>query len=188
MDHKAPLTLVRLFGVIGAAFFALGIYLECWQFDWLVDHPFILNMISEVVAFSLAAVAAVLLYNHFLMREEVARLYAPIECDLRQIVGEVRHDLAAPSIERVPISELERRGLEIIPQLRSFAHAHNIANARFEQYLSRYEHALRKPQITYLGAAICIDNLVNFAKAEIRRNLRTGVGDRQMRSRRGGVD
>ncbi|MVU83823.1 hypothetical protein GPX89_42165 [Nocardia sp. ET3-3] len=110
MEQKAPPALLRVLFATAVLSFALSMYLEQRQLDWLQRHPISVDLLSSVVGFATGGLVVAVVFNWIrerhharLMHEPVAQEWSSAIRSARQAFGLLdsheAHALGKPEFE-----------------------------------------------------------------------------------------
>jgi len=140
---------------LATAAFALSLYLEANQAEWLKNHPIMVNLISGLVGFPVATLTAAIFFNWLVDLDQARRLHRPVMQRWQRLAAGTwaRFDeLGTPDVDDVdPAADLDwlpdaaairASGLEFISVARRFAQRVGILDADLRAVLSRIQDRL----------------------------------------------
>jgi hypothetical protein len=135
---------------LAAGAFALSLYLEANETEWLKSHPIMVNLISGLVGFPVATLTAAIFFNWLVTMDKARRLHRPVMEEWQRLatgtwarfdeLGTPDVDEADPGADRdwLPgAAAIRASGLEFIAVARRFAGRVGILDADLQAILSR---------------------------------------------------
>jgi hypothetical protein len=155
MDQKAPRLLLWAMAALAAGAFALSLYLEANQADWLKNHPIMVNLVSGLVGFPVATLTAAIFFNWLVDMDKARRLHRPVMEEWQRLAAGTWATfdiLGTPDVDEIDpnadkdwlpdAAAIRASGLEFIPVARRFAQRVGILDADLRAILSRMQDRL----------------------------------------------
>jgi hypothetical protein len=150
MDQKAPRSLLWAMALLAVAAFALSIYLEANQADWLKSHPIMVNLISGLVGFPIATLTAAVFFNWLVDKDKARRLHRPVMEEWQRLTADTWatfDELGTPDIDEIDpdadkdwlpdAAAIRASGLAFIPLAQRFAQRVGILDADLRAILTQ---------------------------------------------------
>jgi hypothetical protein len=155
MDQRAPRLLLWAMAVLAAGAFALSLYLEANQADWLKSHPIMVNLISGLVGFPVATLTAAIFFNWLVDMDKARRLHQPVMEEWQRLAAGTWakfDELGTPDVDEIDpkadkdwlpnAAAIRTSGLEFLSVARRFAERVGILDADLRAIFSRLQDRL----------------------------------------------